>query len=344
MAIFEKRTLIEAVRQKEVPKTFLKDTFFNRKKTHLTLAVEIDLVKGNRKVAPFVHPVEGGKVIANRGYETNTYRPPLVAPEKIIRAEDLYYRSPGENPYETKSPEERQAEKAAEYLDEMDESITRREELMCSQAIFEGKVFVKGDGVDEVIDFGFTNKITALTKWDQAGADPLEDLEAAVQEVQKKGFINPGYCIMASDVANAFINNEKVQKILDNRNIELAKISPKQLPSGATWLGNIPKLDLDVYSYNAYYTDDWTDPSTPAEKAMVPTGKLALLPRDAEYLMVYGAVEVIDEDAEIVSLAEGVRVPDVYTLRKPARKIMNLSSRPLPIPQKVDSWAVLTVL
>lgn len=342
--IYDKQVLMGVVRQMESPTTFLRDTFFTGVATSTSEFIQIDMVKGNRKVAPFVHPVKGGKVMENEGFRTETYTPPLVAPEKIIRASELNKRSPGENPYEQKSPDERAAQKVVENLEELEDSNTRREEVMCSQAIFEGRAHIVGEGLNEVIDFGLTNKIDLATKWNVAESDKLKDLEDVYEMVQENGFVNPDICIMGKGVANAFINDEKVQKVLDVRNIELAKIEPRKLPNGATFIGRIPKLDLDIYTYNGKYLDDWTDPANPTNKPYVPENKFAMLPKNAEYTMAYGAVEVVDESTNNVTLAEGKRIPDSYTLRKPARKVINLSTRPLAIPTKADSWAVVTAL
>lgn len=343
-ALYDRRTLLGVVRQMEKPKTFLRDTFFPVVKISPTEKIEIDVIRGNRKVAPFVHPVIGGKVMKNQGFETKDYKPPLVAPEKIIRASDLQFRNAGENPYELMSSEQREAQKVAEYLEEMEDMNTRREELMCAQAIFLGQVEIVGDDLNEVIDYGFDNLIELTKKWSDPTSDKIADLEAAYYHAQKTGFVNTGICVMDNKLSNLFINDEKVQKLLDNKNIELAKIAPKNLPNGATYIGRIAKIDLDIYVYNAWYTDDWTDKQTPVEKPLVPEGRFALLPIDANYTMGYGAVEVVDDDSDKIYLAEGTRIPDVYVERKPARKVLNLSCRPLPIPTKLDSWVVVQAL
>lgn len=344
MSIYDKVTLLGAVRQMERPHTFLRDTFFPRFATSPNEKIEIDMVKGNRKVAPFVHPVRGGKVMENEGYATESYKAPLVAPEKIIRASDLNKRLPGEDPYGATSPDDRAAAQMASNLEEMEDAITRREEVMCAQAIFNGQIHVKGDGLDEVIDFGLKNKIKVAILWNNPSSDKLADIKAAYEKVQEEGYVNPGICIMGKNAVKEFLNDEKVQKLLDVKNINLAKIEPKKLPNGATFIGRINELDLDIYTYNAMYFDDFTDPDVPKNKYFVPENKFALLPMNADYYMAYGAVETVDEETGDVALTEGMRVPDSYVLRKPARKVVNLSSRPLPIPSKADSWAVVEVL
>lgn len=62
--------------------------------------VDVDFVKGSRKVAPYVHPVIGGKTVPNEGYETRSYKPPLVAPDTITTIDDLLNRQPGKALYQ----------------------------------------------------------------------------------------------------------------------------------------------------------------------------------------------------------------------------------------------------
>ena len=60
--IYEPRNMMAVVERREKPTTFLRDTFFTRREMSTTDKVDIDIVKGNRNVAPFVHKVKGGKV------------------------------------------------------------------------------------------------------------------------------------------------------------------------------------------------------------------------------------------------------------------------------------------
>ena len=126
----------------------------------------------------------------------------------------------------------------------------RREELMCAQTIFTGKIPIIGDGVNEEIDFFFTNKETiseAKKKWTADTSDPIADLKRWHETVQKTGFVNCDICVMGTGVANAFVGNAKVQKVLDVKNYNLAVIQPRQLPNGTTYLGTIHELGLDIY-------------------------------------------------------------------------------------------------
>lgn len=76
--IYTPRYLAEVVRQAPPVHTFFRDTFFTNVKNYTTERVDIDLVKGDRRMAAFVHPRIGGKVLKSSGYKTENYAPPLV--------------------------------------------------------------------------------------------------------------------------------------------------------------------------------------------------------------------------------------------------------------------------
>ena len=347
VSIYEPRTMGRIVEKLPPVRTFFRDTFFRREETFNTESVDVDFVKGTRKVAPFVHRIIGGKTVPNTGYETKTYKPPLVAPDKITTVDDLLKRRPGESLVSGRSHAERAVLKMSDDFRELRDMISRREELMCVQSIFTGKIPIIGEGLNEVIDFGFTNTevISAATKkWSNAGSDPIGDLKRWHKQVQKTGFTNCNACVMADDVATAFVGHEKVQKVLDVRNYNLAVIQPRQLPNGVTYVGTIHELGMDVYTYNEWYLDDWTNPETPEEKPLVPDGMLAMLSTNANYSMYYGAITLIDEGTKEFKTVEGKYVPDTWVKRKPARRFLQLQSAPLSVPHDVDSWFTAKVL
>ena len=65
--IYSPRYLAEVVKQAPATHTYFRDTFFTNIKTFSTERVDIDLVKGDRRMAAFVHPRVGGKVLAMKG-------------------------------------------------------------------------------------------------------------------------------------------------------------------------------------------------------------------------------------------------------------------------------------
>ena len=343
VSIYEPRTMGRVIQKLPPVRTFFRSTFFKHEETFPSKSVDVDFKKGSRKVAPYVSRLIGGKIVPNTGYETKTYTPPLVAPEKVTTIDDLLQRRPGEDMYSGRKPAERAVLKMAEDFIELREQITRREELMCAQAIFTGKIPIIGDGVNEEIDFHFTNSETiskAADKWTAETSNPIEDLKRWHETVQKTGFTNCDICIMGADVVKAFLNNKNVKEQLDVKNYNLAVIQPKQLPDGVTYIGTIHEIGLDIYKYNEWYLDDWTNPDNPEDKPLVPTDSLALLSTNSNYSMYYGSITLIDEATERFRTVEGKYVPDTWAKRKPPRRFLSISSAPLCVPHDVDSWFV----
>jgi len=337
--IFEPRTMLKFVERMSKPNTFLRDTFFKNREYSTTDKVDVDIKKGSRKIAPFVHEKIGGKLVENSGYKTETFTPPLVAPDKITTAADIQKRSMGENIYSAKTPAERAAEKLVTDLKELEEMITRREELMCAQAIFEGKITIEGVGLDYVIDFNHTNKetLSGTKLWsDITNSDPIGDLKRYQRTVQQNGHVTADTVIMSADVVDKFINHPKVKDILNLRNLKVGEVNIEVLPNGVTYIGQIPGVGR-IYEYNEFYLAEDGE-----MKPMVPSGTVTLLSTAAEFSMAYAAITII-KDSDFVTY-ESERVPDTWTEKRPNRQFVALSSKPLPIPKEVDSWFVAKVL
>lgn len=342
--MFETRTLLQAVKAMKPACTFLRDTFFRNASTFTTETVDIDLVKGKRRLAPFVHPRQGSQTVDNVGYETKNYKPPLVAPDYYFTGNDLQKRLPGENIYSGMAPDDRLAALIGNKLAEFDEMISRREEWMCAQALFTGAIPIIGKGYNETISFGLTNAEALATKakWTYTAADRTENPIAALKRwkraVLKASGVNPDTCVMAVDAADAFMAHPDVKDYFNTyskANIDMGQLAPKMTIPGVYYIGRINELGLDLYSYEEYFID----PADDAEKPMVPAGRVMLSSSAANFKMLYGAVV----DVSIGSFAMS-RVPKSWIIEKPSARVLQLSSRPLPVPVNVDGYFVGTVL
>lgn len=348
ISIYDPRTMGKLVERMPKVQTFIKSTFFRNVETFDTQKIDVDFKKGNRQLAPFVHKKIGGVTIDNEGYETNTYEPPLVAPNKITTVDDILKRTPGESLYGGKSPNQRAVEKMQRDFTELDEMITRREEWMCCQALFTGKIPIldkDGKELQAEIDFQFTNKVTlsGADAWNKKTGGKIKQLKEWRKQVQKTGFVNCNICIMGDEALEAFIMDEEVQKLLDVERYDLAVIKPRELPNGVTYIGTIQGEGMDIYSYNEWFLDNWTDKDKPENKPLVPTNAVALLSTEANYSMYYGGVGVVDESGKTIAVVEGSRIPEQWVERRPPRRFLQLNSAPLCVPHEVDSWYVATV-
>lgn len=345
--IFEPRHMDTVVRDIVTPKSFILETFFKIEKTFCTKSVDVDFVKGKRQLAPFIHPRNGGEIVENRTYTTKTYTPPTIAPKVVTDEEVIMGRMAGEALYSNVTPADRAIAKQVEDFTDLKNQNKARKEWMAAQTIFTGTIPIIGKGLDEVIDFSFTNMETIVDdalKWDSPESDPLSDLKRWKKTVQKEGSVNCDICIMSDDVVDAFLRNATVMEMFDNRRFNLGVINPKVVAPGVNYIGTIQELGIEIYEYNEWYLDNFTEEGVEVEKPLVPEGTLALLSSSAQYSMYYGAVTIaLPKENKFVTM-EGVDVPIAYMHDDPAALFFTLKSRPLTVPKQVDSWFVAHVL
>lgn len=335
--MFDTRTMIEMLAAMKPARTFLKETFFGGDPvTFDTEYVDIDIIKGKRRMAPFVSPNVGSKTIERQGYQTNTYKPVLVAPDTITTAQDLLKRAPGEYVYGTMSPDERAAQQLGRDMAELDNLITRREEWMCAQALFNGQIHMVGEGVDETVDFGLTHNevLAAGSRWNEDTSDPLANLRAWRRAIIQDSGVSPDTVVMGSDAIDAFISHAKVKDALDNRRVDLGQINPQALPNGVTYYGFIRDVGVDIYGYDEWYLDD-----AGQEQPMVPTKKVLMGSKNARTDFLYGAV--VDAARGTFALP---RVPKSWVQEKPSARFIQIASRPMPVPVQIDAFYVAQVV
>ena len=339
--------VLMAITEEIVPQqTFFKDRYFPTGEGDIFACDKVltEYRKGDRKMAAFVSARAGDIPMDRRGYEIHEYQPAFIAPSRLLTLDELRKRGFGEAIYANSTPAQRAARLQLGDLTDMDRRIVRREEWMCVQAIVTGQIPIVGPGVNEVIDFGFTNKVKleGTKKWGASAAKPLDDLEDWVDQVLENGFANVDHVVMGKTALRNFLADTNVQNMLDNRRIELGIINPKDLPNGARYIGHLSKPSLDIYTYGEVYLDDWTDPSAPVTKRLVDDNKIALLPSNPNFMRAYGLTSYIDDTKRTIT-AQTNRLLRTYVKHGPDRMILELQTSPLTIPDKVDSWLVAEV-
>lgn len=336
--IYSTRTMIQAINLMKPAYTFFRDTFFGNVETYITENVDFDFKKGKRKMAPFVAPRIGGIVMDRQGFETRTLKTPKIAPERVLTKDDINARGMGESIYSQKTPADRAVELLANDLIELDEYITRREEWMCREVLYNGKILITGAGFEQQVDFNFTNKetLSGTALWNTSTGKPIQDLKRWRRAVIQKTGKAPDVCILASDVTDAFIENEEVKTLLDKFRYNIATIAPSIQSPAVTFIGNIPSLGLEIYSYDEWYLDDSDN-----EQSIVPNGTV-LVGSKGMNKRIYGGVTQIDNGNFVTY--EGNRVPKSWIDEQNEVRKVRLTSRPLPAPIDVDNWYVGTVL
>lgn len=344
---YEPRTLLKPFLTGPLVHTFLRDTFFGEREYPPTSMVEFDFRRGRRKMAPFVAPLIGGKVMERMGYETRFFRAPRIAPARALRTPDLEARLPGESIYSGRSAADRAAELLAEDSVFLDEAITRREEWMCRQVLLNGGLTVTAEnGYTMVIDYTANSTGTPVNyhdipvpQWnDLTGSDPLLDLEQSRLNTIKFSGISPNIALFGAAAKKAFIQNANVQKYLWNRRFELGQIAPVIEDQAVVRFATVP--GMECYSYSEYYEDD-----TGALFPMLPDGIVLLLSTNVQNKIVYGAFTQLEnaKTRQFVTY-QTARIPLVYGDEEDGQLWYRLTSCPLPMPTDILGFRIIEAL
>jgi hypothetical protein len=340
ISMFDTRTMLAALEQMLAPKSFLLDLFFPAVENSDTEYVDIDIIKGKRRMAPFVNPRMQGKMVERMGYTTRSYKPPYVKPKSVFTAADILKKQPGQHIYQGgQSPAQRAAQVLGSDLMELMEMVTRREEWMASQALNGGVIVVSGDGVEDEIDFGMKAEHIITGDWsDPAVGNPVNDLRTWRRVVAQSSGIVPNAAVMGSDALDAFLAHNEVKgqdALLNARRAEIGQINLSDVQAtGATFVGSIFGGGLDLFGYDEWYIDDIDG----VEKPMVPESKIFLGSTRARTARHYGAIQDLAAPASVRWF------PKSWEEQDPSARLIMLQSAPLVVPHQIDAFAVITVV
>lgn len=340
MDLFATRTMLAAIRQMQLSRRFLGTLFFSAEPVNFTTAhVDIDIIKGNRKMAPFVHPNRPGVIVDRSGSVMRSYKPPYVKPKMETNAGMLLNeRQPGEHIYSERTPLDRAGDQLSRDMEDLDDQINRREEWMVAQALTTGQVHVVGDGVNDIVDYQMDddNLVTEATQWTEATADPIADLRKYKRRVAKKTGRTANACVMSSEAADAFLDNESVIKKLNTRRIDLGMIRPEELPDGVTYLGYLNDPGMDLYAY-----EEWYQPDEGEAAPMIPAGGLIIGPTNTRCGMLYGAIQ--DMSAVEGGVFDVARYPKSWLQEDPGVRWLMMQAAPLPGFHEPDAFVYANV-
>lgn len=347
--MFDTRTMLDAVYQMNRPSRWLQRMFFPPAAPSDTESLDVDIIKGGRKMAPICSPLAEGKVITRAGFTTQTLKPGYVKPKRPTTSGDLLHRAAGQMLYQGGQTLEQRAQlKLGEDLSDLMDSIDRREEWMAANALDLGKITmtIKGETADKIVEVDFlmsaTHKITLTTTdlWTDAASKPLAKLSSVATIIRKDSGVSPNILVLGSDAAAAFIENANVLKYLDLRAVDMGEIKVMELPEGVTYIGRIryPGLFVDVYSYEEFYEDETSGvltPMVPAKKAWLGSTRTA---NSTQYAVIQD-MEAIEGGQAAVS-----RFPKSWTTKDPSVRWLMVQAAPLPTLKQPDAFASIQVL
>jgi Phage major capsid protein E len=337
--MFQTRTMLRAIEQIKTPALWLRDTIFGSVETHTTKYVDIDIQRGNRKIAAYVSPLLQGKVVTREGFETNTYEPPYTKEKMITTAQDFLTRDMGTNVYSGGSTPNQKAQKQlGKDLRSLMTRVDRTEEVQAAEAIQTGIVTAVGDGIQATINFGMLSShkpvLTGTDKWDDlANSDPLADLKVWKNLVKKDSGLVPRDVIMGENAIAYLIRNTTVKSLMDNRRITMGEIKPDTLPDGVTYWGHLNEANLDVWEYTEWYYDIVAATDLP----LIDPDKVIMWSRGARATRHYGMIQDLKANFVVPRFAKSWEEED------PSARMLLMQSAPLLAPHQIDGFLCATI-
>ena len=330
-----------------VPAGFITKLFFGESKPTAEKYVKVHTTKGGRKLAPFVSPKIGGKVMTKNGVTVDTYEPALLKPKYVTEADNIL-AAQGVEYADGKTAQERAEDQLLTDETQLKNDVYRRVENMAVSLVTTGKFTAKGDGVEEEFDYGMdANNIEVLSGtvlWTDASSTPLEDLAKWADEIFEKTGQYPNSVVMGATVYAAFKRHASVKDAFDNRNITIGELKPAPMMdaegnklNGVVYAGHVDELDMDIYRYVDFYDDE-----NDVVQDMFPKNKLVMGSANATGHVAYAGITDRKELGSSVFVGE--IFVKTWSVDDPDDEYLLGKSKPLPIPSDIDSFKCVTAV
>lgn len=315
---------------------FLMGTFFPNVMEYTTEEVSIDVIIGQRRIAPFVSPLVQGKIVAGGTFQTRTYKPPYIKDKRAPALTRPMKRRAGERFGGEMSPAEREAANLAFEMEDQIGMINRRLEWMAASALTNGSITVSGEGFDEAtISFGRDGdndaNLTSTARWGESGNTnkPSADIETWSTQVLKSSGAAVTDIVFTPGSWKNFRADTTIADAIDTtkRGSNSAIDTGGGQMVGGRYLGNWGRYDLWLYQ-------DWyIDPDTLTETDMIADHSVILAARDAvEGVRAFGAI--LDPEFNYGAMAYA---PKTWIEKDPAQRIIMMQSAPLLIPTRPNA-------
>lgn len=354
--INDTHTLLASVKLLPPLHTFLRDRYFPTNEARdifATTDVLVEYKNGTKKAAPFVAPRKGGIAVLREGHTMKRFTPAFIAPKRTLTSDDLQKRGFGEALYTNMSPDQREGVLIMGDLDELRTMNERRIEVMAASAIFNNAV-VMHEYTDDLGEKYEEREVRyydeaqnpavyyPAERWDtseESGKQMIADLAAMISMLTSRG-LPATDVIMAPDVADVFLANEWILKLLDIRNLHIGGVDPETLPAGASKIAriNVKGRMVDILVYEDTYED-----IDGAVKPFVPEGMIAVGAPNAGRTL-YGAITQMEESDHKFHTHAAANVPKyIGDVAHDVREV-RLASAPLPIPNNQNPFICAKVL
>lgn len=337
--LFSTSTLSAIVADLRVPATGLAQRYFSQVKTEDTEEIHFDLDNKPRRIAPFVSPLVGGRIVKSRGFQSATFKPAYVKDKRPFHPARALKRAMGERiGGGDLTPEQRMQILLVQDIQDQLEMLERRHEWMAAQALLNGSVTISGEDYPTVVvDFGrnANNTVvkTAGNKWSDAGINPLDDLQDWSDGMVLRTGVAMVDVIMTVDVWKVFRRNSEVKTRLDRMRGDSSIQQDAHQREGLIYQGTID--GFNIFTYSGWFVDPVTNVETPYLPAgtVLGTGGSAV-----EGVRHHGAI--LDND----HLSAVEYYVKSWVEQDPSLRYLLMQSAPLLVPYRANATLRATVL
>jgi hypothetical protein len=317
------RILTMAVEQLKNPPRMLQDLIFKNRNPNEADTIDVDIVVGGRKLAPFVTDVEGGKIVSGSTRSERSVKTPRIRLKDPLTAKKLRSeRGVGQPFYATgpKSVEEAEQAKIMRSMKELKNKVLTTIEWMCAQALT-GKILVQQDNIEFEVDYQMPpdHKITLAgdARWNVEGdtSDPLNDMQAWNDKIVDKLGYGATLMILGTEAAKAFRKKVPKDAWMDVRRVDAGKLVWEM---SSNYMGNIG--GIDIYRYGSSFDDASGSP-----QQLIGADKAYMVATDARISIEFG--NILDLDANVV----GEFFAKNWKEKDPSVLWNLVESRPLPV-------------
>lgn len=279
-----KRHMAKAVETRPNPISLFM-AFFQGLDVHSKEIVEFDAKDYDNGVAPFVNPLKDGKPVEIKGYNNNILKLPTMKPVHPITGDDLKKKPFGQTVYTDEQVANMNARNLmVSAIDDNEDRIDRRLEIMRIEAIFDGKLTIVGEGEDREVNFGraasHTIDLGAGSYWDEVGGDTAADVTDFIKLLGAAGY-SATHMVGRSETMDAAV--KKLGTELDTRRVNTGDVQFKSMLSvnGAIFYGTYKQIE--IWAYDGNYKD-----ATGTQQKAVPAKRIALIGAQNQNEMSYG--------------------------------------------------------
>lgn len=321
--------------------TFLVDMFFPGVDVSDEETILFDSTNGRKLIAPFVSPLAEGKIVADLGYETDSFRPAYVKDKRFFDPKKGSTRIPGEKIGGTLTPAARINRAIKANLQEQLDMLAGRNEVMAGEILRTGKATISGERYPtRVVDFKRraenTVVLTGGDRWGEAGVNPYDELDAEAQELSDAtgyGATDVIFGLEAWKLFKPHIPKDALDKTLENGSMtEVLMGYVRQPRDGVAYRGRSGYLRFWTY------TGTYTDPEDGQTKKTLGDYDVIIGGASIDGVRHYGAIQ---------DFAAGLQARQYFVKSKehfdPSRMEYLMQSAPLLVPYRRNNVKCLRV-